>query len=556
MRAEHREQAQLEVTTRVLESHQRKANAVGTGDSAVVTYLETLINDTIYHERRRLEREKKTDSTREEWRFYQSVGRELGNASERRLGQLLEEVVRRFVQEVTGNFDDRVYQLSTSVIPAGLSLMLKAASPRQLTTFDGLAGVRDHIEVQGEIDHVRALQEQGTLMVMPTHSSHLDSIVLGYAAHFLGLPPLLYGAGLNLFTNPFLSFFMNNLGAYRVDRKKQAGIYKEVLKEYATVALELGYDNLFFPGGTRSRSGAVESKLKRGLMGTAISAYVNNLRTHKEQPKIFIVPCTISYKLVLEAETLIDDHLKEVGKARYIIEDDEFSKPRRVLNFMSEIASLDSRIVITFSPPRDIVGNLVDLEGNSLDPRGRVVETESYVSRAGEPIHDAQRDRELTNEIANCVVSSFHDDNVVMSTNVVGYSLMRLLERHNRGVDRYRLLRTGGALSSLQRREVIAETDVVLNALAELQRPPRLGREVAKRRADDVLDDALKYYATYHTRPAAHRRGERIFHEDRNLLLYYANRLRGYDLGRRIEAAGSVRGDALSTQSVAGEVTA
>jgi hypothetical protein len=51
-----------------------------------------------------------------------------------------------------------------------------------------------------------------------------------------------------------------------------------------------------------------------------------------------------------------------------------------------------------------------------------------------------------------------------------------------------------------------------------------------------VIDDALRAFGCYHTRQALVRRGDRIFHEDRNLLYYYANRLRGYDLGRRLAA--------------------
>ena len=31
-------------------------------------------------------------------------------------------------------------------------------------------------------------------------------------------------------------------------------------------------------------------------------------------------------------------------------------------------------------------------------------------------------------------------------------------------------------------------------------------------------------------RPAAARRGDRVFHDDRELLLYYGNRLNAYDL--------------------------
>ena len=98
----------------------------------------------------------------------------------------------------------------------------------------------------------------------------MDSLVLGYAIYRLGLPPVIYGAGLNLFSNPLVGFFMHNLGAYTVDRRKRDPLYKRVLKEYATMTLELGYDNLFFPGGTRSRSGAIERYLKLGLAGVGV----------------------------------------------------------------------------------------------------------------------------------------------------------------------------------------------------------------------------------------------------------------------------------------------
>ncbi len=81
----------------------------------------------------------------------------------------------------------------------------------------------------------------------------LPVLAAGYAIYMAGLPPVCYGAGLNLFYNKFLGFFMNRLGAYKVDRRKKHSLYKNVLKEYAAVSMELGYDNLFFPGGTRSR---------------------------------------------------------------------------------------------------------------------------------------------------------------------------------------------------------------------------------------------------------------------------------------------------------------
>ena len=97
--------------------------------------------------------------------------------------------------------------------------------------------------------------------------------MFGFALERAGLPPAVYGAGKNLFTNPVLSYFMHNLGAYRVDRRLRHALYKDVLKTYSRVLLERGYHSLFFPGGTRSRSGGVERKLKLGLAGTGIEAF-------------------------------------------------------------------------------------------------------------------------------------------------------------------------------------------------------------------------------------------------------------------------------------------
>jgi glycerol-3-phosphate O-acyltransferase len=59
-----------------------------------------------------------------------------------------------------------------------------------------------------------------------------------------------------------------------------------VLKEYSTVLLEHGYHSLFFPGGTRSRSGGVERRLKLGLLGTALAAYQNHLRGGQPQRRL------------------------------------------------------------------------------------------------------------------------------------------------------------------------------------------------------------------------------------------------------------------------------
>src|SRR5258707_10995326 len=135
---------------------------------------------------------------------------------------------------------------------------------------------------------------------------------------------------------------MARLGAYKVDRRLRFELYKEVLKTFSQVVLERGLHSIFFPGGTRSRSGAIERKLKLGLAGTALSAYIERLRTEgPSAPRYYFVPLTLNMPLVLEAETLIEDHLREEGKSRYIIEDDEFSRLRRVLTLARQLLTLE-----------------------------------------------------------------------------------------------------------------------------------------------------------------------------------------------------------------------
>ena len=563
MRAADRQRIQAEVVRRIVESSGRRASRRADG------YLELLINDTLYHERRRLESEDSPEA-RLALAYYDGVRSRLHRGSERQLRTLVEELSRRFVAEVVGNFDERVYAFATRLLPPGLWALLSAMSPRRLlSAADIQTGLAERISIGGELASVRCLAERGTLIVVPTHASNLDSIIIGYAAYLAGLPPLTYGAGLNLFSNPLMSFFMRNLGAYRVDRRKSSMLYKQVLKEYATCSLEMGYHNLFFPGGTRCRSGNVEQRLKLGLLGCGVRAYVGNLRSNKPKPNIYVAPCTISYKLVLEAETLIDDYLKETGKARYIIEDDEFSRPRKLLAFISRLVALDSRIVVHFSKPLDVFGNHVDDEGRSFDRHGHTIDTRRYVlagigtehaptqpqggasqveDRGGsEPSHherldgdnsarardydydyDEQRDAQYTRELADEISGSFLRDTHLLSTNIVSAALFALLERANPELDLYRLLHTGGSVGSFSMVELHSAVEAFIERLRHLPDPPRLGALEARGDVVEIVADALKHFAIYHSRPLAVRRGNRIYPNDRKLLFYYANRVRSY----------------------------
>lgn len=501
--------------------------------------LDRIINDTIYHERRRLESEKKTKLQKQETAYWRQVNRRLLNASEEEQKKILKEIIARFACEIVGHFNPKVYNFVTRAASGTVSALINLLSPGVwLSHFPHFADLSKLLLVRGEVDLLRSLAKIGTTVLVPTHSSNLDSIVVGLALYKSGLPPYTYGAGLNLFQSSprIIRYFMYNLGAYKVDRKKKASLYKDVLKEYATLSIEFGYHNLFFPGGTRSRSGTMENKLKLGLLGTAVSAYINNLKQQKERPNIFVVPCTISYNLVLEAERLIEDFLQETGKSQYIIEDDEFSQPRRILNYLTHTLRLGSRIYLNIAPAMDLFGNRVDAQGVSYDKRMRPVDISRYVWVNGAVEHDEQRDQEYIRELGTEIQKAYNRYNVVMSVHLVAFTVYVMMVKHNPEMDIYRLLRTGGKEDNFPVRDVGATLERLLVQVKQLAAEGKIHVDEYLQGSDvnQILEDALGHFSVYHSKVVMFRRGDRIYPHDNNLIYYYHNRLQNYGLEKYI----------------------
>lgn len=483
--------------------------------------LEYVLNDVAFAEMRRLEKAGRKHQQRlAQWR---DLAGKLGRMSQSEKLDRLAELVRFYARDVVGNFDPRVYRFAKGVMQPAVGL---AFTPVHL--WEGMSGVdslKARVQVEGELDAVRACCERGTLVMTPTHSSNMDSIVLAFALTHAKLPPVTYGAGKNLFTNKLISFFMHNLGAYRVDRRLQFQLYKDVLKEYSTVLLENGYHSLFFPGGTRCRSNIIETRLKLGLLGTAVQAYENNVRGGELHKRVYIVPTTINYHLVLEAETLIEDYLAEVGKARYIITDDEFSRVGRIVEFLRRTLALEESVVIRFGRPFDPFGNQVDDDGESVDGRGRRVDPASYVQdAAGDVVIDRQRDAVYTRQLGARLGEAFRRESVFLTTHLVARVLFEHVARASRTRDVYRLLRAAEADLAVTVDEVREGVLALRHAIEAQPEGGRVHERVRAMSARDVLDDALRALGAYHTRPVARRFGDVVRADDVKLLYYYQNR--------------------------------
>ena len=492
------------------------------------------LNDAAYHETKRLEGSRRPDDVRElgEW---QKLARSLARTSDAERRQRLRDLSERYGWDVAGNFDPRVYKVSTRLLPPIVTALLAPSNfaglvktPSKIVSLDTLS---DQVIVEGPLDKLRSVVQRGTAVYVPTHLSNMDSIVFGYALERAGLPPATYGAGKNLFTNPLLSFFMHNLGAYRVDRRIRHNLYKDVLKTYSCVLLERGYHSLFFPGGTRSRSGGVERRLKLGLVGSAIEAYARTLKENRER-RIFFVPATINYLITLEAETLIADFLSEAGKGRFIIEDDESTRLGRVTSFVTKLLGMHGAVVIRLGEPMDPFGNLVDEQGVSHDRRGRVVDPGSYVRDArGEVVVDASRDAQYTRELGEEICRSFARDTVIMATHLTAAACFQRLRSASPASDLFTVLRQRDVVT-IPRDDLARDAVRLRDQLLALEREGgvRLSEAIRKASGGDIVEGALRAFAGYHKAPVLRSEPEGIVLSDTNLLFYYQNRLAGHGL--------------------------
>lgn len=520
------EEIATEVERRVVE------RVLGRAEIPTGARLEEVIHETLSTEQARLAHAVGDPREGVDREFVTQLRRRLVRGSEAERRDLVASIVERYLEEISGHFDRRVYAMATRVLPVALGALLHGFVPQPGRRASRVFDVDDRVLIGGELGKLRALVEVGTVVLAPTHVSNLDSVLLGYAVYRLGLPPVAYGAGLNLFTSALIGYFMRNVGAYTVDRKKTDPLYRETLKEYATLLLERGQHSLFFPAGTRSRSGGVETHLKKGLLGTAPVAFRHALEARVPRPKIFIVPCTLTYPLVLEAATLAGDYLRAEGGSHYVDVQDEFDELGRWIAFLRSLLDLDLSVHLHFGRPMDPFGNEVDAEGTSLDPRGRAVDPSRYLLAGGQLVADGARDAEYTRTLASRLVSSYRHDTVALPTSLLAFVLFDRVRRDAGEPNLFRLLRAINPDVGVKETELYAELGRALEELRALEKTGGivLSRELQTTDVGAVVRHALAGFATYHPSPVIERRGEQLHVGDASLLFYYRNRLDGYGL--------------------------
>jgi len=505
-----------------------------------------LLAETIYQEKIRIKEEPWKVDPPNERQFWSRIKKQLirysvdkdENISYKNNSYILKQIIHRYALEIVGTFKINTFLFARRFLTWFFNQLLQASFWKIKFT-GGKKRLVQKLIVKGNIEHVRNLAQKGTLIIVPTHFSNLDSILIGYALDtIIGLPAFSYGAGLNLYNTGYTAYFMNRLGAYRVDRRKKNKIYLETLKSMSNLSIQKGTNSIFFPGGTRSRSGAIENKLKMGLLGTVVEAQRALLQKNNET-KIYIVPLILSYHFVLDGQSLIDQYLKQQGKSKYFKEGKDYSGISGIVRFIWKILSEGNEITLSFGEPMDVIGNPVNQEGISKDKYNNKIDLADYFKSNGIINTDLQRETEYTGLLAESIIKRFHADNIVLSSHLIAFAAFEMLCNENPSLDLFGILR-------LPTDDYIFDHDYLIATVGQLKKTLIIYEEKSKlilsteikEEIGVLIEDGIKHLGTFHIRkPLKKNKIGQIISENFYLLYFYHNRLTGYGLEKWIKPA-------------------
>ena len=194
------------------------------------------------------------------------------------------------------------------------------------------------VDMKG-LERVKASVRKGSVILMPSHKSHLDYLVLSYVFYHNDLPPPHIAAGVNLSFWP-LGHIFRRAGAFFIRRTIRGHkLYATVFSTYLRKLLREGYVQEFFLEGTRSRTGKLLQP-KLGMLSMELDAFAEGVSEDLQ-----LVPISITYEKVVEESS----YSKELGGAR--------KKKEGFLDLVKTGRLLKKkygRVYIQFAPPLSI----------------------------------------------------------------------------------------------------------------------------------------------------------------------------------------------------------
>jgi len=145
-----------------------------------------------------------------------------------------------------------------------------------------------------DVERIREAARNGTVLLLPSHRSHFDYLLLSWLLYHQGMMPPHIAAGANLSFWPLGTIF-RRCGAFFIRRSFSGDqLYSTLVSQYLRTLIAEGYAQEFFLEGGRSRTG----KMLAGKIGL-LSIYVEAM-ADRVVSDIQVVPVYIAYEKVVE----------------------------------------------------------------------------------------------------------------------------------------------------------------------------------------------------------------------------------------------------------------
>ncbi len=174
------------------------------------------------------------------------------------------------------------------------ALSLRALGSLFGRLFDRLYAGVEHQEA--DLQRIREASKEGTLVLLPSHKSHIDYMILSYTffEQNLQLPMIAAGDNLNFF--PMGPLF-RRAGAFFIRRSFRGDrLYGAAVDAYVRRLIRDGFPIEVFLEGGRSRTGKLLPP-RLGLLNMIVDAALN-----ETQRNVMFVPVSIGYERIIETD--------------------------------------------------------------------------------------------------------------------------------------------------------------------------------------------------------------------------------------------------------------
>lgn len=504
----------------------RVTEQVSSGGWVADRSTEDILREFLYQESLR---QRRYGASLTERRLYQRIALRFPHATATIQRELVETIVRHYVDSLRQDLASVTARVIHPQIPKNFQAVFAKLYPIASLDSRWVGGNGEAVVIEGDIDQVRTLMGKGSVFFALSNTCHGDTLLFSAALDRLGLSPVAHAANSEYLENPLIRYVFGYQPAWKVDRRYSDPLYYEVVHEFTSVLAEMGFPQFGFPSPRRSADGTIPKSFRREVLLPIVTSFRNSLRFNAVRP-VYVIPVTLNYPFVLEAETLANIWVD--GK-RARPKTDEFYNPARWTSYVRNIFRMRAQLRVRFGQALDPLGNKVDANGESIGSPNRLVDPADYFRVGGEYFHDTVRDSEYIGCLSLGILQGLRTNTVVYPIHVVAYALFHKLWDPEKNSDWRRFLHQleleGPSLDEVDLRNAVA---LVLDQLSKLAVDGKIQLDptVSSLLEGRVFDDGCRALQEAHSVQIVSRKRRRVELHHPRLLMYYRNKLDGFGL--------------------------